>query len=66
VTTANDITERGREKHAHKIEVKIIKLERLRPARLICRDLNVMNSRHVKTSSKITDSSLLAYTTNQF
>jgi hypothetical protein len=58
--------EREREKPAHNIETKSAKLERLRSARLIRRDLKTTNSRHANVSSEITDSSLLAPTTNHF
>jgi hypothetical protein len=40
------------------------KLERLRLIRLIRRDSKATNSRHAKASSEITDSGLLAPTTN--
>jgi hypothetical protein len=42
------------------------KLEGLCSTRLICCDPKATNSRHAKTSSEITDSSLLALTTNHF
>jgi hypothetical protein len=42
------------------------KLERLHSTRLIRRDPKATNSRHVKASSEITDSGLLAPTTNHF
>jgi hypothetical protein len=58
--------EREREKPAHNTETKSTKLERLRSARLIRRDPNVMNSRHAKASSEITDSSLLSIIINHF
>jgi hypothetical protein len=35
-------------------------------ARIICHDLNVINSRHVEALSEIANSSLLAPTTNYF
>jgi hypothetical protein len=55
-----------REELAYNTETKSAKLERLRSARLICRDPKAMNSRHAKASSEIPDSSLLAPTTNHF
>jgi hypothetical protein len=55
-----------REKPAHNTETKSAKLERLRLARLIRRDLKAMNYRHANTASKITDSSQLAIIINHF
>jgi hypothetical protein len=55
-----------REKHAHNTEIKNAKLKRLRSARLICRDSKATNYRHANILSEITDSSLLAHTTNHF
>jgi hypothetical protein len=49
-----------REKPAHNTETKSAKLERLRSVRLIRCDPKIMNSRHAKAASEITDSSLLA------
>jgi hypothetical protein len=66
LTAANSITGRGREKPAHNTETKSTKLEKLRSVRLIHRDPNATNSRHAKASNEITDSSLLAPTTNHF
>jgi hypothetical protein len=54
--------------HLHKDEAKTKKqkLEQLRSTRLIRRDPKAMNSRHANALSEITDSSLLAPTTNHF
>jgi hypothetical protein len=67
LTATNGNVGREREKKtAHNTETKSAKLERLRSARLIHRDLNAMNSRYAKPASEIMDSSLLATNINHF
>jgi hypothetical protein len=58
--------EREREKPAHNTEIKSAKVEGLRSARLIHRDLKATNSRHATAASEITNSSLLATIINHF
>jgi hypothetical protein len=66
LTATNGNVGRERKKTAHNTETKSAKLERLRSARLIHRDLKAMNSRYAKAASEITDSSLLATNINHF
>jgi hypothetical protein len=66
LTATNGNVGRESEEPAYNTETKSVKLEQLRSARLIRHDPKATNSRHAKTSSEITDSSLLAPTTNYF
>jgi hypothetical protein len=71
LTTTNGNAERERERERERnlhttLRSKSAKLEQLRSTRLIRRDPKATNSRHAKTASKITDSSLLATIINYF